>query len=816
MKAADFHSESGLRPASAFMMIAFVLLVVSANAVRIALKPVRAASARVVRSPEPDFDIVDRTGEPLAFSVRRLDLVLSPRSAWRAHTPDYMAERIANELGVCTAGELLEQFLPDLEEGIHFIRRERFALSGEEAERVCALLERGIFVDQKNTRPLEGVFVVESGTPDQYLLGWEPAYVLSKACREEQANGEINHITPTAWTNRLMLELSRAIRGGEVPAGTQSEMARVRMQAADRLWDLMLPSGHEVALLDVPLDRAYSLLSMLESEGLKSYQMELRPRTARTWPPRDSAAGPGSLEILGRWGHIGEKRAEALTEKELGYPRPVVDAGVLAANPELRQACREFENSYRVTLDALHPISGIERSIDRMLRESAWDFLERGGAEYRFREFYSARPHTSHRYYVEAAASSNPPRVTTTLDLDLQRFVRSQLDGVMAEHKPALAMAIVVDVDSGEVLAVDGLSDYDVQAFLPTWHLFTPGSTFKVVVMATALEAGVVTPETSFEAHFGEWTIPGSSRRIHEAEGQTWERATATEGLAFSLNVVLTQIGLAIDADAFRSKLVELGYVERPGVNLGTERAGYIPRLPWKRRNSHASVSFGHEVQVSLWQHAEALSAILRGGDRKALRLVSQVEQNGVAYAVPEEQGIDDVFSQETCIQVRKMMYMGARIGTGKSLFDERVLMGTKTGTSEKVSTELCLHTELQHNRDLQNDDEGNAHACGKKCRGALHALPKPHRRCYTSSICAFGRVPGTDRDVMVLCVVDEPCGKEKYGSKVAGPAAKAILVEALGLTHEGQEPAVWAQSSVEYTEGALNVEYHPWAEVVR
>ncbi len=823
MKPTPFSSESGLRPASAFLMIACVLIAVSANAVRIALTDADPPErARIVRSPEPDFDIVDRTGMPLAFSVRCADLIVSPRSAWRAHTPDFMAAEVAAVLGgTCTADELLEHFLPDVGVGTYYIPADRLTLTREQAERVCALLERGIFAETDDPRPLDGIYVVSSGEQEEYLLGWQPAYVLSKECREAQAEGERKSIAPIAWTNRLLIELTRAIRGSEVSGANETEKAIARMKSADRLWDLMLPSGHEVALRDVPLDRAYDLLQMLEGQGLKSHQMELRSRVARAWPQRESEDGGNSLEILGRWGHVGPERAEILVAEDLGYERPfmdLVDARGAAVTPddELVAQEREFEHAYRIALDSLHPVSGIERSIDRLLRNPEWSFLQRGCGEYRFREFYCARPRGSRRYFVDACASSSPPRVTTTLDLDLQRYLRQRLEGVMEEHDPALAMAIVVDVPTGEILAVDGLSAYNVRAFLPTWHLFTPGSTFKVLVMAAALESGSVTPHKRFDAHDGTWHIPGSGRTIHEAEGETKSTATAAEALAFSLNIVLVQIGMAMEAEPFRAKLVELGYTDLPRAELGTERRGYVPQLPWKQAQTHASVSFGHELSTSLWQHAAGLSTVLRGGDWKALRLLSEVEQDGVAYRVPSKPGRDNVFTQETCIQVREMMYMGAQVGTGRDLHDERVWMGTKTGTTEKVSDELCLHIELQHNREIQEELTRNDHACDKNCRGHLRQIPKPHRTCYTSSICIFGRLPGTERDVMVLLVVDEPRSKEKYGSKVAGPAARDVLFEALGLTQGGLEPEAWARSTVEYSAEVFNQEEHPWAEVVR
>jgi hypothetical protein len=109
--------------------------------------------------------------------------------------------------------------------------------------------------------------------------------------------------------------------------------------------------------------------------------------------------------------------------------------------------------------------------------------------------------------------------------------------------------------------------------------------------------------------------------------------------------------------------------------------------------------------------------------------------------------------------------------------------MGTKTGTAEKVANEVCLHVELEHNR---------THGChgARTCRRALVGVHDAHRGpCYTSSMCAFGRLPGSDREVMVLVVVDEPRGGQKFGADVAGPAAIAILEEALGSRRDGARP---------------------------
>jgi cell division protein FtsI/penicillin-binding protein 2 len=145
-----------------------------------------------------------------------------------------------------------------------------------------------------------------------------------------------------------------------------------------------------------------------------------------------------------------------------------------------------------------------------------------------------------------------------------------------------------------------------------------------------------------------------------------------------------------------------------------------------------------------------------------------------------------DSLSPRACEQVRDMMRLGATVGTGKTVckdLHELVDVGTKTGTAEKVGSELCLHLELQHNIE---------HGCrgAKACRQALARSGKPpHRGCYTSSICVVGRRRDGGREVMVLVVVDEPRSNRHYGSEMAGPAGIGILKEALGLTRLGEEP---------------------------
>jgi cell division protein FtsI/penicillin-binding protein 2 len=307
--------------------------------------------------------------------------------------------------------------------------------------------------------------------------------------------------------------------------------------------------------------------------------------------------------------------------------------------------------------------------------------------------------------------------------------------------------------------------------------------------MASALDEGVITPESRFDSRNGNFAIEG--RKIREAEGGDNKGVvSAAEGLAFSINAVLVQIGTRMDDVAFHGHLAGLGYGRHPESGLGPERRGLFTPTPWKKKFTQASVSFGHEISVTLWQHAQALATILRGGHYRPLRTVKAVEWNGQRQDLPLVEDLElqqrDPLGPAACAQVREMMRLGATIGTGRDVCKKllaTVDVGTKTGTAEKVGTELCLHLELQHNLE---------HGCrgAKACRQQLIRSGKPpHARCYTSSICAVGKLREGGREVMVLVVVDEPRGGKKYGSDVAGPAAAAILEEALLTRRDGRRP---------------------------
>jgi len=759
----DRVSASGLKPTTAFVVVAGVLLLIGLKAGKIALLDPGAEPQNLVRAkvPEVRFDILDANGTPMALSVERLELDMSPNATWQAHTPRHVAEVLSRALGgkPSPAG-LLEIMLPDAREGVIRARGEAGALDPVKAQAVKLWIETGSPRGDPDPVRVRGFGLVAGDRPGTLAIVWRPAEALSQESRAEHGCSR-----PLDWSRRIADDLDACLSGGTFPVPRRGgeELAAARR----RIWAALMPCTFKCVVKEVAPERAMAVWNLLKDERVRSHQMDLLPVAQRAYPGRTGVGENSSLAVLGRWGTLAVPEARRRARADLGLPEDR-----FCDESELESLAAETAR----LVYAPAPIGGIELLADRLLREPEWRGLERRPEQYHYLANQAVRQPLQH-HFRELVPGSPTPEVRTTIDLSLQRRMRQELEAVLERHRPAVAMAIAVDVPTGKVLAVDALDPYGMGGFLPCFHLFTPGSTMKVVVMAAALEAGVITPETRFDTFDGHLQLGGHA--IGEAENQRTGILSATEGLAYSCNAVLAQIGLRIPEERYHQTFLELGYSKYPGSGLGGERRGHVPPLPWKANWEQASVSFGHELSVSLWQHAAGLASVIRGGEYRPLVLLESIEQAGRRWSLPLADPVR-VFSPQACASVREMMVLGAREGTGKKVYCPHLEMGTKTGTAEKVRDEICLHAELEHNRK---------HGCrGKRaCRKALVGVHDAHRgACYTSSMCAFGRLPGTEREVMVLVVVDEPRGGLKFGADVAGSAAVAILEEALGSRRDG------------------------------
>jgi cell division protein FtsI/penicillin-binding protein 2 len=817
-------SASGLRPLSAFLVVACVLALVGARSLWLVARNQPGAtveervehSLQVERDQPPAWTLVDADGRPLALSQVRLDLILSPNALWQAHTPDRLAERISAALGGKPApDELLARMLPDAERGVVRLRNARtlapLSLGDEEARKVGAWIAAASVAPDGTPRQLEGMHL-ERGSHG-WELCWEPEKVLSESARALHLPAKKS--SPRAWSRFLADGLARCLLGDDaIEPGPAADDGELRVQR-DAVWRALMPSTWGRAVIDFDASRAADLAQLFEDEHITNWQMRIERDRKRSYP-----AGQDSL--LGFWGFIDGSAARRAALRDLGFDRASLGDEQDLASCEASLSAdqrRSFDHLRCEGLARTHALAGLELACDRLLSDPKWDFLRREPASFSYLQQHAValRQGTGglRSYYLGSTEASPAPLVVTTLDSLLQRFVDTELARVVDEHDAALAQAIVVDVESGDVLAGAARSPYELSGWAPVFHQFLPGSTFKVPIMAIALETGAVQPGTPIDIGNGkEFHLPG--RLIREAELSNQSGViSAALCLAHSVNAGLVQIGMRVPAETLRGRLRALHYSEAPDSGLGGERPGWLPPLPWKPVWAHASVSFGYETMVTLWQHAAALTAIVRGGQWKPLRLLAAVEQDGRRFELPRAEP-ETVFSAKTCDEVRSMMQLGATLGTGKVVVGpervERYGMGSKTGTAERTGSEVCAHIELEHMQAHMRAGTG----CPRQCHADLDHVARPHNgACKTLSMALFGRRPSDGREVFVLVVVDEPRRNARYGSDTAGPAAVHILEEALGLTANGVPRQV--ERLCGFRKAASSVAQsseQPWAEV--
>jgi hypothetical protein len=486
----SFASASGLRPAAAFVLIGVVLALVGLRAGKIALVDAGDQPRNLTQLPMPPvtFDLVDAQGVPLSVAVDRLELVMSPNAMWQAHTPDRLASLLAERLGPPhSAASLLERMLPERHGGYVRVEREPLRLDLEQARRIHAWIQRGSLDENAEPVRIAGMYVQCSERPGEFELVWDPLLVLSEQERtRHKARSTID------WSRKLADGLIAGIHGDALAehVDTEEELSAERK----RVWDALLPTQFKSVVKEVSPQVALSVFELLKTERVQKHQMELVRNKKRMYPPRGDAEGDPPVAVLGRWGTLDPEQARVCARRELMLPE---DASCTA------QQLEQLADQTRVKVYQPSPMSGVELLAQKLLRDRELrQHLQLENEQYLFLANQVPRQ-PAQRYFQELIPASETPRVVTSLDLGLQRVMRLELERTLAENDPVLAEAIVLELDTGRVLAVDAVDNYELSGFLPTMHTFTPGSTFKVIIMASALDEGVITPETTFKTYGG-------------------------------------------------------------------------------------------------------------------------------------------------------------------------------------------------------------------------------------------------------------------------------------------------------------------------
>ena len=352
--------------------------------------------------------------------------------------------------------------------------------------------------------------------------------------------------------------------------------------------------------------------------------------------------------------------------------------------------------------------------------------------------------------------------VTLTVDSVIQTVVENVLELAMYQQKPQAARCIVMDVTTGEILAMASKPSVDLNN-LPRDNLeylmkyskntlltdvYEPGSTFKVLTASACLEefrngnSKAFSAEHVFGNSSGTRIIDGSkiSCWTKHANGKH-SNQNLSDALNNSCNPIFTDIALSLGKDTMYEYLHKFGYGSVTGIDFAGEQAGILVPKSAVTNGDLARIGFGQTIAVTALQLCVATASAVNGGLRMQPYLVKEISDPTTGKVVKRFSPtvVERAVSAETSAQIAKMLQRVVEEGGGKNAKIDGYQVGGKTGTAQKFVD--------------------GALATGK----------------YVSSFIGF--FPASSPKYLTLMIVDEPQG-QSYGSIVAAPYAKLVFQE--------------------------------------
>lgn len=344
---------------------------------------------------------------------------------------------------------------------------------------------------------------------------------------------------------------------------------------------------------------------------------------------------------------------------------------------------------------------------------------------------------------VDTVPARQGRSVTLTLDSRIQAEVEQVLRETRARWSAKGATAVVLDPRTGGVLAMADEPGFDANEYAAeppsvvrnraVTDTYEPGSTFKVVTVAAALEEHLVTPSTAFTLPY---EIHVADRVIHDAEPRSTERMTVADILARSSNVGAITLALALGRERLSHWISRFGFGRQTGIDFPGESGGIVlPPDKWTG-STIGNVPIGQGIAVTPLQMASVYAAIANGGVWLRPHLAARI---GDRPAPPPARR--RIVSRRTAAELTAMMRDVVSEGTGVAAEVPGYTVAGKTGTAEKPDRYGYSDTR------------------------------------YVASFVGF--VPASHPRLVILVTVDEPHGAI-FGGTVAAPAFRAIAQFAL------------------------------------
>lgn len=284
--------------------------------------------------------------------------------------------------------------------------------------------------------------------------------------------------------------------------------------------------------------------------------------------------------------------------------------------------------------------------------------------------------------------------INLTIDINIQKSLEREMDNINSMFNPDMALALVVNPKTGEILGMSSTPSYDPNNYknyttevlsrnLPIFSSYEPGSTFKIVTMASAVEEKVI---DIFNEHFydsGKVNVDGSVLKCWKSGGHGDQ--TYLQILQNSCNPGFVKLGQLLGKDRLFSYIDKFGFGEKTGVDLSGESTGIIFSRDRIGNVELATSAFGQGVSVTPIQQVMAVSAVVNGGylyEPYIVKSVSDKTNTVVKEYYPKFKR--QVISSETSSIMRYALETVVAYGGGKSAYIEGYRVGGKTGTAQK------------------------------------------------------------------------------------------------------------------------------------
>ena len=387
--------------------------------------------------------------------------------------------------------------------------------------------------------------------------------------------------------------------------------------------------------------------------------------------------------------------------------------------------------------------SGLEQQYETLLRGEAGRSMRSVDGK--------ARPiYDSGNLYIEPQDGST---IRLTIDATIQEIVEKAMRECYEVNKAQAVHALVMDVYTGAVLAMCSKPDYDpndppreqldaLQSLMRIRLIsdsYEPGSTFKILTAAAALDSGVTTPEDGFYCS-GKIKVDGDTIKCW---GSPHKAETMAQALQNSCNPVFVELALRMGAQRFYQYLHAFGLGSKTNIDLQGEESGILIPVNSVKNVDLARIGFGQSVAVTPIQLLTAACSVLNGGRLMRPYLLKEaVSPDGTVLYRTSPKVVSTPISEETSLTMRKLLEDVVAVGGAKNARIPGYRIGGKTGTAQVYKDGRIV------------------------------------RNVHIGSFLGFA--PADDPRIALLVIVDEADTPVDYGGTTAAPFARQILEDVL------------------------------------